>query len=159
MKRFRSVFGFVLWVALSFGAGAIGSVFTQRAIPDWYMTLAKPSFTPPSAVFGPVWSLLYFLMGTAAWLVWKTDGSKLKSVGLALFLTQLVFNAGWSILFFGLHLIGAAFAEIIALWALILATTVVFWSVRSLAGWLMVPYLVWVSFAAVLNFSIWRLNI
>lgn len=146
-------------VAVSQLAGAIGSVFTVKSIPGWYATIAKPSFSPPNWVFGPVWATLYTLMGLAAWLVWRQRGTNPNvRAALVLFAVQLVLNAVWSIIFFGAHAIGWAFVEIVALWIAILLTTVWFFRVSHAAGILMIPYLLWVSFAAVLNFSLWRLN-
>ncbi|MBN1459566.1 MAG: tryptophan-rich sensory protein [Armatimonadetes bacterium] len=150
--------GLLLWVGLSFLAAYVGSVFTSLSVNDWYLTLEKPSWTPPGKVFGPVWSTIYLLMGVAAWLVWRRRGHAGAGLPLSLFLLQLALNAAWSALFFGLRLPGLAFAEIVVLWVLILATAVSFWRVVPVAGVLFVPYLLWVLFAAALNFSIWRLN-
>ena len=150
--------GLVVSIAVCFGAGLVGSLFTARSVGDWYLALDKPAWTPPSAVFGPVWSLLYLLMGIAAWLVWRRGGFAAHPVALTLFASQLVLNAVWSFLFFGLRLPGAAFVEIVVLWALILATLIAFWRAVPVAGLLLVPYLLWVSLASALNFAIWRLN-
>lgn len=146
-------------VAVSQLAGAVGSVFTASSVSTWYVTLAKPSFNPPGWLFGPVWITLYTLMGTAAWLVWREglDERRVR-VGLVLFAAQLVLNAAWSLLFFGLRLPMFAFVEIVVLWSAIVLTTAAFSRVSSLAAALMVPYIAWVSFAAVLNYSIARLN-
>ncbi|MBN2587169.1 MAG: tryptophan-rich sensory protein [Candidatus Fermentibacteraceae bacterium] len=141
-----------IWVLASLSAGFIGSRFPPG---EWYETLEKPSFNPPGWIFGPVWTLLYILMGTAAWLVWKEQGF---SPALILFIAQLALNALWSYLFFGANRPDLAFFEIVVLWVLILLTMIFFWKARTLAGALLVPYLLWVSFASVLNFSLWRLN-
>jgi tryptophan-rich sensory protein len=154
----REAVGLVVAIAVCFGAAALGSVFTARSIPDWYATLAKPSWTPPGAVFGPVWTLLYLSMAVAAWLVWREQELAGKALPLGLFAVQLVLNAAWSVIFFGLQRPGAAFAEIVILWLAILATLVTFWRVSPVAGALLVPYQAWVTFAAALNFAIWRLN-
>lgn len=147
--------GLAIWVALPLLIGAgVGGLFQPG---PWYDELAKPSWNPPSWVFGPVWTALYVLMGVAAWLVWDRHGRSARGA-LTLFVVQLLFNAAWSAIFFGLQSPGLAFAEILVLWALIVATTVAFWRLRAVAGGLMLPYLAWVSFAAVLNFTIWRLN-
>jgi tryptophan-rich sensory protein len=138
-------------------AGIIGSVFTVSSVGSWYMTINKPSFNPPSWVFGPVWITLYALMGIALYLVWRS-GSRSWLV-LGVFGLQLVLNALWSILFFGLQSPGAAFIEIIFLWISIAASIVLFFGISRPAAYLLVPYILWVSFAAVLNFAIWRLNI
>ena len=147
---------FVVCLAASFLAAWVGSQFH---VGPWYADLAKPRWTPPNVVFGPVWTALYVLMGVAAALVWRRAGLAAAWKPLAFFGIQLVLNAAWSWLFFGLHRPGAAFLEIVVLWAAILITLVLFWRVRPLAGILFLPYLLWVSFAAVLNFLLWRLNV
>ena len=149
------VVGFLL---VSFVAGAIGSVFTRRAIPEWYVTLRKPTWTPPNWVFGPVWSTLYLMMGLAAWLVWRKVGWAEATTALALFGAQLALNALWSVLFFGMRSPGAAFVEMVVLWVMIVVTMVVFWAIRPVAGALLLPYLMWVTFAARLNWAVWRMN-
>lgn len=154
MTRHR-VAGLVLWVLAALAAGWIGSRFTPG---EWYAGLAKPSWNPPGSVFGPVWTVLYVLMGVAAWLVWRRGGFAGARVALSLFLVQLTLNALWSWLFFGLQNPPLAFVEILVLWCAILATLVSFWKVRPAAGALLVPYLGWVSFAAALNLQLWRLN-
>ena len=154
----RSVAEVVGFLLICFAAGAIGSAFTARAIPDWYVGLRKPTWTPPDWVFGPVWSALYLMMGLAAWLVWRKAGWTGATTALALFGVQLVLNVLWSALFFGLRAPGAAFVEIVILWAMIAATLVAFWQVTPLAGALFVPYLAWVAFAAALNLAVWRMN-
>ncbi len=139
--------------------GAIGSLFTFQSIPVWYAGLAKPELAPPNWIFGPVWTVLYILMGSAAFLVWRR-GLELRKVRLALslFIGQLVLNALWSIIFFGLHNPGLAFIEIVFLWTAIVATIVSFAHISKTAAWLLAPYIVWVSFASYLNFAIWMLN-
>ena len=145
----------VVLLILCFAVAGVGGMATAPSIPNWYADLAKPSWTPPDWIFGPVWSLLYLSMAVAAWLVWRRGDAV---VPLMIFGIQLVFNAAWSWLFFGLHSPGAAFVDIAMLWMAIAATTAVFWRRSTLAVVLFVPYLIWVSFAAVLNFAIWRLN-
>jgi translocator protein len=147
--------GFFFWVALSFAAAGASSRFPPG---DWYAHLAKPAFNPPAWVFAPVWTLLYLVMGIAAWLVWRERRVTGVAKALALFLVQLILNAAWSWLFFGLHRIGWALVDLAALWLAIGATLLAFWARRPLAGLLMLPYLLWVSFAALLNFQLWRLN-
>ena len=149
----------IIAVALSELAGIIGSVFTIPSISTWYATLVRPALNPPAWVFGPVWTVLYTLMGVAAFLVWK-KGLEHRDVKIALgiFLGQLVLNTLWSIIFFGLHNPGAAFVEIIFLWLAIFATIVAFARISKPAAWLLVPYLAWVSFAVYLNYAIWILN-
>ena len=154
----RSVIGLVVWIGLCLLAGWGGSVFTARSVGDWYAGLNKPLWTPPSAVFAPVWSALYVMMGVAAWLVWRRGGLTAVAVPLALFGIQLALNVAWSAIFFGLRRPGWAFVEIVALWALILATVIAFRRISPTAGYLLLPYLAWVTFAAALNLAIWRAN-
>lgn len=154
----RSAIGLAAFILAAFSAGAIGSIFTASAIPTWYAALRKPPWTPPGWVFGPVWTTLYLMMGVAAWLVWRRGGCAANRTPLILFALQLAANALWSILFFGLHAPGAAFLEILILWSLILATALTFRRVSSLAAWLLLPYLAWVTYAATLNVGVWRLN-
>lgn len=148
----------VVCVGVCFAAAAVGALFTSPNVPGWYANLDKPSWTPPSWVFGPVWSFLYLLMGISAWQVWRSAGSRPAVVPLVLFGIQLVLNMVWSGLFFGLRSPGAALIDIVLLWWAILATTIAFWGRSVPAGWLMLPYLAWVSFAAALNLAIWYLN-
>jgi len=150
----------VVAVLLCQAAGILGSLATAPAIPGWYKGLAKPSFTPPNWLFGPAWITLYLLMGIALFLVWRQglDRPGVKAA-LALFFIQLGLNALWSWLFFGWHQLGLAFAEIVLLWVVILLVTIKFFALSRAAGWLLVPYLLWVMFASVLNFSLWRLNL
>jgi tryptophan-rich sensory protein len=139
--------------------GAVGGIATSSSVSTWYPTLAKPAWNPPNWLFGPVWTLLYILMGVAAWLVWR-KGFDAPGVprALILFGVQLLFNLAWSIVFFGLRSIGWALVEIVAMWVLILVTLVAFYRLRPLAGWLLVPYQLWVTFATALNATIWWLN-
>jgi tryptophan-rich sensory protein len=142
-------------LALCFLTAFIGS---QHLPGEWYRALAKPRWTPPNWIFGPVWTLLYTLMALAAWLVWQKAGFRGAAFALIVFVAQLGLNAAWSYFFFGLRRPGLALADILALWVAILVTMISFWSLRPLAGILFLPYLLWVSFAAVLNHAIWRLN-
>jgi len=157
--KLNNFFKLVIAILVSQIAGLIGSVFTISAIPTWYAGLVKPALNPPSWVFGPAWTTLYFLMGIAAFLVWK-KGFERKDVKMALgvFGVQLALNAIWSIIFFGLHNPFWAFIEIIILWLAILATIFAFYKISRPAAYLLLPYILWVSFAAVLNFSIMILN-
>ena len=150
--------GLVVLVAVCFAAAGIGGAVTTPKIDNWYATLVKPSWNPPNWIFGPVWSVLCLGMAIAAWLVWRQGGLADAVGSLTLFGVQLVLNLTWSCLFFGLQSPGAAFVDIALLWAAIAATMVAFWFRSTLAGLLFVPYLAWVSFAAVPNFAIWRLN-
>ena len=149
----------IVAIAISELAGVIGAVFTVSAIPSWYEALAKPELAPPNWVFGPAWTTLYLLMGISALLVWR-KGFGLKNVQTALILfgVQLVLNTFWSIIFFGLRAPGAAFVTIILLWVTIFATIIAFSKISRPAAWLLVPYILWVSFAAYLNYSIWVMN-
>jgi tryptophan-rich sensory protein len=148
----------IISILIAEGAGIIGSVFTAGSVKSWYLTLAKPSWNPPSWVFGPVWTTLYALMGIAAALVWKQRDLPQAKLALWVYGIQLALNMLWSILFFGLKNPGLAFAEIIILLIFILITTVLFWQINPWAGALMIPYIAWVSFASYLNYTIWQLN-
>ena len=150
-------------VALVLGCetvGAIGALVTTRSVTTWYPTLKKPAFTPPASVFGPVWTLLYALMGVSVYLVSEHEGAARRVVRVArlLFAMQLGLNLLWSFIFFGRRSLLAALVEIAVLWVAILATMLAFARVSLAAALLMLPYLCWVSFAALLNFAIWRLN-
>jgi len=137
--------------------GMIGAIFTVKAVTGWYMTLYKPSFTPPSWIFGPVWSLLYMMMGFALFIVWESP-AKFKGAAYAFFFIQLALNLLWSIIFFGTHSITGGLINIAALWLMILMTLAAFSQISSIAAWLLVPYILWVSYAAALNAAILRLN-
>jgi translocator protein len=150
--------GLVIFLVICFAAAGIGGAVTTPKIGSWYATLAKPSWNPPNWVFGPIWSALYFCMAVAAWLAWRQGGAEQARVPLALFGVQLVLNVLWSCIFFGLEMPGFAFVEVLPFWAMIAATMVAFWRRSMVAGLLFVPYLAWVSFASMLNFTIWRLN-
>lgn len=140
--------------------GILGSVFTASSVSTWYTTLIRPAFAPPNWIFGPVWTTLFALMGFAAFLVWRAGLHRRDvRIALAIGVAQLVLNFLWSVIFFGLRNPGAAFVEIIILWLAILATMIAFARVSRAAAWLLVPYIVWVSFAAYLNYSIWIANI
>ncbi len=155
-----SVIRLVVACGVSLAAGAIGSLaVTGQGFSSWYAAIEKPGFTPPSWVFGPVWTVLYLLMGVAAFLVWQKGlGSAVVRIALVWFLVQLALNAAWTPVFFGLHRIGLAVVVIVLLWAAIVVTMYWFFRVSRPAGTLLVPYLLWVSFAAVLNAAIWHLN-
>lgn len=127
----------------------------SRDAGEFYLSLNRPDWAPPAWVFAPVWTVLYFLQGVAAWMVWRVRG---WSGALALFCVQLALNALWTWIFFAWREGALAFAEIVVLWALIVATVIAFWRVRALAGVLLVPYLLWVTFAAALTYAVWTLN-
>ncbi len=146
-------------ISVCFLAAGIGSVYTTPAIDTWYITLNKPFFNPPNWIFGPVWTLLYLLMGISLYLVWVTKTEKkAKRLGTIFFFIQLALNVLWSILFFGLKSPIGAFIGIILLWLAIYLTIRKFLEVSKLAGWLLIPYLAWVSFATILNLSVVLLN-
>jgi len=154
--RLRAVLTATAFVAVCFAAPGVGQFFGGPG--QWYRELHKPEFTPPGWVFGPVWTALYICMGLAAWLVWRKIGFTRGAIPLSLFAVQLILNAVWTPLFFGLQNPALAFADIVALWVAVVLTTVSFFRVSSAAGWLMTPYLAWGTFAAVLNFTIWQMN-
>jgi len=141
-------------------AGFIGSFFTSRSIPIWYAGLNKPSFTPPNQLFAPVWTILYLLMGVSAFIIWRKGLHEQQvKVALSIFMVQLILNVFWSVIFFGLRLPFVAFVEIILLWVTILLTILHFRKVSVTAALLLMPYIIWVTFATLLNFSLWRLNV
>jgi len=153
----KQIVGLVAWLIVSFIAAFIGGAASIQAGP-FYTQLARPEWAPPASIFGPVWTVLYALMGIAAWLVWRAADIRPTRFPIALFLVQLALNALWSWLFFGWHQGGLAFADILLLWVLIVATLIAFWRISRLAAALLFPYLLWVSFATVLNYSVWQLN-
>jgi tryptophan-rich sensory protein len=157
LSKQKQVLGLIIWLALCFDVAAIGAVASIQA-KSFYSQLIQPSWAPPPSVFGPVWTILYALMGIAAWLVWRSAGFRAHRSALVLFLLQLAFNALWSWLFFAWHRGGFAFADLVLLDILVIATLVYFWRVRVLAGVLLIPYLIWILFASALNYSIWQLN-
>jgi translocator protein len=149
------IVGLIGFIGVCFAAASMGSIFRPG---KWYEQLSKPSWRPPNWLFAPVWTTLYLAMAASGWLVWRMTGFTGAGGPLAVFFIQLVLNTAWTPIFFGLRRVGLAFVEIIALWLAIVATIILFRSVNELAAWLLVPYLAWVSFAAALNYSIWRLN-
>lgn len=146
------------FIALCLGAGAVGSWFTMPALDVWYAALRKPSWNPPNWVFAPVWTALYLTMAVAAWMVWRRAGVGAARTALILFAVQLILNVAWSALFFALRSPALGVAGIVALWAALVATIVSFGRISAGAVWLMIPYLVWVTFAGALNVAVWRLN-
>lgn len=156
----NNTFKLVIAIVVSELAGIIGSVFTTPSIAGWYADIVKPTLNPPAWVFGPVWTTLFALMGIATFLVWKKglDRKDVK-IALSIFAAQLILNTLWSIIFFGLHSPGGALIEIVFLWLFILATIIAFAKISRPAAWLLLPYIIWVSFAMYLNFAIWTLNI
>lgn len=155
----NNVVKLIISIAVPLIIGFSASFFTVTEIGSWYQTIEKPSWNPPNWVFGPVWTTLYVLMGIALFLVWRSSADeKLKRLAITLFILQLIANFFWSLIFFNQHQIGLAFAEIIVLWLLILLTIFSFARINKVAAWLLVPYISWVSFASILNFTIWQLN-
>jgi translocator protein len=151
----RSALALAGWLAVTFAAATMGAFFLPG---EWYARLQKPPWNPPNWIFGPVWTVLYAVMAVAAWLVWKRGGLTAQRTALSLFFLQLLFNALWSPLFFGLHRPGLAFVDLLLLWTVLLGTVAAFWKAHRPAGGMMLPYLVWVTFAGTLNFAVWRLN-
>jgi tryptophan-rich sensory protein len=173
IMKINNTFKFIIALGVSLSAGVVGSLFTSPAIQSgWYAGIVKPALNPPAWVFGPVWTTLFALMGIAAFLVWReydkltlseVEGLIIQrkrqiKIALGIFLSQLVLNTLWSIIFFGLHSPGGALVEIMFLWLAILATIVAFYKISKPAAWLLVSYILWVSFAAYLNYAIWKLN-
>jgi translocator protein len=144
------------FLIVTLAVGAFASVFTEPNIPTWYAGLLHPAFAPPNWVFAPVWTTLYALMAVAAWRVWRVTGT--KSLEMGAYAIQLVFNFGWSAIFFAAHQIGLALADIVLLFLLVLITTILFWRRDRIAGLLFLPYLGWTGFAAALNRAFWALN-
>lgn len=147
----------ILWLLGTFAAAALGSAATVDA-GAFYAQLAKPAWAPPGSAFGPVWSLLYLLMGVAAWMVWRVRGFRAAPRTLGLYVVQLLANALWSWLFFAWHLGAAAFAWLAVLWLLVAATLIAFHKVRRAAAWLLAPYLAWITFAGFLAWRVWQDN-
>jgi tryptophan-rich sensory protein len=153
----RGYAGLAGWILFSFAAAAIGGLASAGA-GSFYAELSRPAWAPPAWLFGPVWTVLYLLIGIAAWLVWRERGFAGARTALALFVVQLGANALWTWLFFAWRQGSLAFAEIVLLWILIAATVISFWRIRMLAGALLLPYLIWVSFAAAFTWSVWQRN-
>ncbi len=150
---------FIIAIIAPVAVGAVSGFFTVTEIPVWYQTISKPGWNPPNWIFGPVWTTLYVLMGIALFLVWKSEADAIiKKTAIALFISQLILNFFWSFIFFNQHQIGWALVEIIGMWIFILLTIFAFAKVSKTAAWLLVPYISWVSFATILNYTIWKLN-
>ena len=146
----------VFFLVLMYAAGALGALVTFPEIEGWYAQLAKPSYTPPNGIFTPVWNTIFALTAIATWMVWRRVGPEGRWI--VPFTTQWLANAGWSMVFFGLHRPGAALVVMLVLWLSVAAMAVTYWRVRPVAGAMLVPYLAWVSFAAAVNFGVWKLN-
>lgn len=149
----------VISVVICLGAGFVGSFFTSPVIDNWYVGIIKPSFNPPSWIFGPVWTILFILMGIAAAMIWNKglDNNAVK-IAILIFVVHLILNVLWSVFFFGMQNPGLAFMEIIILWLMIALVMYLFYQIDHRATYLLIPYILWVSFAAILNYSIWQLN-
>lgn len=150
-------FNFLGALALCWIVAGLGSLATFSQIPTWYATIAKPAWNPPSWLFGPVWTVLYLLMAISLYLLW-TSKNKDKARAIDFFYIQLILNILWSWIFFGWHQIGLALVEIILLWVFIFATIISSYKVSRIGSWLLIPYILWVSFAGYLNYTIWMLN-
>ncbi|MEO7415300.1 MAG: TspO/MBR family protein [Opitutaceae bacterium] len=148
----------LVFIGITAVAAAIGSSATFRSVQTWYPTLAKPSWTPPSALFGPVWTVLYFAMAVAAWRVWRSQAGAAANAVLRSYLAQLILNALWSVLFFGMRRPDLALLDIAALGVLLVIMLVRFWPADRWATLLWIPYVAWVSFASALNAAVWQLN-
>jgi translocator protein len=157
-ERVREAAAMLGFVVLCLAVAAAGGAVTATSVGTWYAGLAKPAFNPPNWVFGPAWTTLYLMMAFAGWRVWRRRRADDVRLALGAWALQLALNLGWSFVFFGARLIGAALAEIALLLAAILATAVLFWRIDRLAGALFVPYAAWVAFATALNAALWRLN-
>lgn len=138
--------------------GALGGVATTSGLESWYQTIQKPSFNPPNYLFGPVWSLLYILMGISFYLILISKNQKPKTKAIAIFVIQIILNLAWSFIFFKFHLLGWALIEIILIWIAVLAMITIFYRINKVAAFLQIPYLVWVSFASILNGAFWYIN-
>lgn len=157
--KLEGVHKLVISIVVSLCAGGIGSLFTFSKIPTWYAALQKPAFTPPDWLFAPAWTVLYVLMGIAAFYVWRVGSDKREvRVALVTFLIQLIFNALWSVVFFGMENLFFGAVMIVALWIIILFTIIRFYKISQTAAWLLIPYILWVTFASALNIAVWLLN-
>jgi len=154
----KNIYKLVISIAIPLAIGALGSYITVTGISSWYQTINKPSWNPPNAIFGPVWTTLFILMGIALYLVWTSGNKASKTTAITLFSIQLILNFFWSLLFFNQHQIFGALIEMVLFWISILLTIFAFSKFSKAAAWLLVPYISWVSFAMVLNFTIWQLN-
>ena len=153
-----NIFKLFASLTIPLGLGTLAGLFTAEAIPGWYETLNRPSFNPPNWLFGPVWSTLYLLMGISLFLIWKQSASKERNLAIIVFLLQQALNFGWSFIFFYFNMIGFALIEIILLWISIVIMLVLFYKIKPAAAYINIPYLLWVTFAALLNASYYFLN-
>ena len=151
--------GLIIFISICLLVATAGSLIVNTSIHGWYEQLQKPAWTPPNWVFPMVWTTLYLLMGIAAWLVWRKHGLSGGFAALVVFYIQLTLNLLWSCIFFGLQMPGMAFVELLLLWIAILITLILFWRAHRIAGLLMSPYLLWVTFAAAINYQTWQMNL
>jgi len=157
MKKLN-ILKLIVSLILPLAIGAFAGIFTMDAIPGWYETLNKPSFNPPNWVFSPVWTTLYLLMGISLFLIWKQSANKGRNRAILVFMIQLILNFGWSFLFFYYHQIGLALVEIVLLWLSIISMILLFYRIKPLAAYFNIPYLLWVTFATILNAAYYYLN-
>jgi tryptophan-rich sensory protein len=143
---------------LPLAIGGIAGIFTTEAIPEWYASLNQPSFNPPNWIFGPVWTTLYVILGISLFMIWKMESSKKRNQAILIFMAQLLLNFGWSFCFFYFKMIGLALIEIVVLWSIIVLMLTRFYKLKPLAAYLNIPYLLWVTFATVLNAAYFFLN-
>lgn len=152
------IFKLIASLALPLGLGAIAGLYTAEAVPEWYETLNRPSFNPPNWLFGPVWTTLYIVLGISLFIIWKQSASKERNLAIFVFLIQQALNFGWSFIFFFFNMIGFALIEIIFLWISIVTMLVLFYRIKPIAAYINIPYLIWVTFATILNASYYLLN-
>ena len=154
----KNIFKFIISISIPLIIGFAGSFFTASSVDSWFTTINKPSFNPPGWIFAPVWTTLYILIGLSFYLVWRNNFGEARKKVISIYFMQLLFNLLWSVLFFGLKSPLLGFIDIILLLIFIIANTIIFFKISKIAGYLFVPYLLWVSFASILNFSIYLLN-
>lgn len=148
----------IISLALPLGLGTVAGIFTAQSVPEWYANLNRPSFNPPNWIFGPVWTTLYIVMGISLFMIWKQEISKERNLAIFVFMLQLLLNFGWSFIFFYFKMIGFALIEIILLWITIVMMLFLLYRIQPMASFLNIPYLLWVTFATVLNGSYYFLN-
>ena len=152
------IFKLLISLALTLGTGAIAGIFTASAVPEWYAALNRPSFSPPNWLFGPVWTILYILLGISLFLIWNLDASKARNIAILFFIIQLALNFCWSFIFFYSKMIGFALVEIVVLWIMIIIMLILFYRIKPMAAYINIPYILWVTFASILNGAYYFLN-
>jgi tryptophan-rich sensory protein len=153
-----NIFKLIVSLVIPLSVGAVAGMFTSQAVPTWYASLNRPSFSPPNWVFGPVWTTLYLLLGISFFLIWKENPSQKRNLAIKVFAVQMLLNFAWSFIFFYFNMIGIALIEIILLWISIAVMIFLFYKIKPLAAYLNIPYLLWVSFATILNSGYYFLN-